>query len=502
MYTNEYITDQSRIELTGKVLEKFFKEVLHGRISDLAIEKHLPYTLVYNLANGRIRSLSIRDYRIIFGEEPLPEEQGRVDGMYFREMVNLWLFLNDRIAKSDLYREFYQDKRLKKVDYRIFNGEVKTVEVRLEQIMEKKFHDQGFDRSEIKEGIKELDLVTDEQRVPYTYISPVVEYLQKHLKVNPPQLLDGRYQRYERGELKTVLKKTYYYALNLKKETEKALSAGSKAKTEKLRERIYGKRKGLTLYAELEDQIKFLQTYRGGNPKRYLRRTIRNYEESKLKRVASWRAQKIRNACNELINHNPEIRIQSLPREHRTERLESFLSVIKSFLVYRMIQREGIEYEKCILMSSFYDMRKYRIERDALTRMDRAAYVLKMSKTAFDLMVANNRDIIRSIGHYDGGWHLPTRYLQELSEKEGFDAVRTKYEFMAKNCSNSLQSMKHVSRVSPKPTGEQSQHVIDQGLPQALRPRPQATGQEGFSYHCRDFILPESYGLEPIRFMV
>lgn len=215
MYGDEPITDQSRVEINEEILDRFFKEVLHGGISELAIEKHLPYTLVYNLANGRIRSLSARDYRIIFGEEPLPEEQGRIDGAYFRGMVNLWLYLHDGAAKSELYREFYPDKEATKVDYRIFNGHVRTVEARLEQIMEKKFYDQGFDRSEIKAGIKELDLVADEQRVPYTYISPVLEYLQNHLQVSPSQLLDGRYQRYERAELKTVPKKTYHYALNL-----------------------------------------------------------------------------------------------------------------------------------------------------------------------------------------------------------------------------------------------------------------------------------------------
>jgi hypothetical protein len=135
--------------------------------------------------------------------------------------------------------------------------------------------------------------------------------------------------------------------------------------------------------------------------------------------------------------------------------------------------------------------------------MDKAAHVLGMSKKAFDLMIAGNIDIFRRIGNYDGRWHLPTRYLQELSEKEGFDVVKEKYEFMAKICGKSFQSMKHVSRVSPKPTGEPSQHAIDQGLPpQALKPSTQATGREGFSYPWGDFILPESYSHGSIRFMV
>lgn len=496
MYPNEHITDAARIELKEEIVEKFLKEVLQGRISDLAIEKHLPYSLVYNLANGRVKSLSAREYRILFGEEPLPKGQDRVDGAYFRGMVTLWLFVNDAESKSDLYREFYPDKRFRKVDYRLFSGEVKTVEARLERIMEEKFLGQGFDRSEIKEGVEELDLIPDKQRVPYGCIKAALEYLKEHVKVSPAQLLQGRYQRYERGELKTVKKTLYHYTLKLKREAEEAVHAGSRARIEKLREKIYGKREGFTLYVELEDQLQFLQTYGGGSSKRYLGRTIRNYEESKLKRVASWRARKIRNDCNTLISNNPEIPVLSIPRPHLEERLGKMLSILKSHLIYRMTGKESMLYEKHVLTPLFHEMRKYGTERDALTRMDRAAYVLEMSKTAFDLMVAGNRDLFRKIGHYDGRWHLPTRYLQELLEKEGFDLIKEKYEFMAKICGNPLQSMKHVSGISPKQTGEPSQHGIDQGLLQGRKPGTQAIHRAGFGSLWRDVLFPESYGGE------
>jgi hypothetical protein len=471
MYPNEHITDQSRIELTEEILEKFFNRVLHGRISDLALDKHLPYSLVYNLANGRIKSLSTRDYRILFGEEPLHREQDRVDGAYFRGMVNLWLFLNDGETKSGLYREFYPDKRFREADYRILSGEVKTVEARLERIMEEKFLDQGFDRSEIKEGIEELDLIPYEQRVPYEYIKPALEYLEEHVKVNPAQLLDGRYLRYERGELKTIKRKPYEYILSLKKEAEHAVYSGSRLEIEKLREKIYGKRKGLTLYVELKDQVKFLQTYGGESPKRYLGRSIRNYEESKLKRVASWRARKINDDCDELINGNPDIPILSIPTPHLRERLGRLLSILKSHLIYRMTEREGTLYEKQVLEPSLRERRKYGIETDELTMMDRAAYVLEMSKMAFDLMVAGNRDIFRKVGHYDGRWHVPTGYLRDLLEKEGFDLIKEKYEFMAKICGKSFQPMRLVSRVSPEPTGGSPQHGIDGEFSQARKPR-------------------------------
>jgi hypothetical protein len=496
MYGDEYIPDQSRIELTEDILKKFFKEVLHDGVSGLAVEKDLPYSLVYNLANGRIRSLSARKYRIIFGEGPLPKEGDRVDGAYFRDMVKVWLFLNDGETKSGLYREFYPDKRFRKVDYRIFSGEVKTVEARLERVMEQKFLSRGFDRLEITEAIEELDLIPEEQRVPYESIKPALEYLEEHVKVSPARLLHGRYRLYERGELKTVSKALYHYALKLKEEAAEALHAGSRARIERLREKIYGKRRDFTLYVELEDQLRFLKTYGGRSPKRYLGRTIRNYEESKLKRVASWRAHRIRNECHRLINNNPGLALLSIPGPYLKERLGRLLSVLKSHLVGRMTEREGLLYEKQVLTPSVHEIRKYGAERGALTLMDRAAYGLEMSKPAFDLMVAGNRDIFRKIGHYDGRWHLPTRYLKGLLQKEGFQLIKEKYEFMARICDNSLPSMKQVSRISPKQTGEPARNGMDRGLLLGRNPGTQATRREGFGGLWRDVILAEPYARE------
>lgn len=53
---------------------------------------------------------------MIFGEEPPNQAVRRVSGAYFREMVQLWLFLNGDVSEADLYREFYRDKNVKKVD--------------------------------------------------------------------------------------------------------------------------------------------------------------------------------------------------------------------------------------------------------------------------------------------------------------------------------------------------------------------------------------------------
>ena len=78
------------------------------------------------MAYGRIKSVSTQDYRRIFGDEPPKQEPKRVIGKYFRKMVKLWIFLNNNVAKKDLYIEFNKGRKsLKKIDYRIFCGKVK-----------------------------------------------------------------------------------------------------------------------------------------------------------------------------------------------------------------------------------------------------------------------------------------------------------------------------------------------------------------------------------------
>jgi hypothetical protein len=485
---------QSRIELDEKILDRFFKEVFHGGISDLAVEKHLPYSLIYNLAKGRIRSLSARDYRIIFGEEPLPHEQDRVEGTYFRKMVDLWLYLNDSATKSGLYREYYPDKDLKKIDYRKFTGEVKTVEARLERFMEQKFLDEGFDRSEIKEAIEELDLIPEEERVPYEDIRPLLEYLEAHSKVSPAQLLAGHYHRYEQGELKTVTKSLFDYARKLKKEVEKALNSGKKSEIEILRERIYGKREGLTLYAQVKDQLEFLQNYGGKRPNRYLGRSIARYEKSELKRIASWRARKIRKDYNALIDNSSELPIRSIPKAHLEDRLGKLLSILKAFRAKAMTQQGDMEFERSILSSVLAQNPGNEPARDILTRLERAPYALKMNKRAFDLMVAGNSDIFKKIGHYDGRWYLPTHYLQKLSKQEGFDVVKEKYEFIAKTRDEASGLTKKTASVSPEQSETTAPYTTGQGTPHHRESGIHTTDRKRFRSSWTDFrqILPSS----------
>ena len=91
-------------------------------------------------------------------------------------MVRLWLFLNPDVSEADLYREFYQDKNFKKVDYRIFNEGIQTVEKTIENAMEEKLINQGFNRIDIKELIKEIKFMSKQERIPYEDIKPILDF--------------------------------------------------------------------------------------------------------------------------------------------------------------------------------------------------------------------------------------------------------------------------------------------------------------------------------------
>jgi hypothetical protein len=73
-----------------------FSIIFEGNVPELSANKGLTYDLVYNLVHGRIRSLSVGDYRAIFGVDPPRHAQKRVNARYFRGMVRLRLFLNNK----------------------------------------------------------------------------------------------------------------------------------------------------------------------------------------------------------------------------------------------------------------------------------------------------------------------------------------------------------------------------------------------------------------------
>lgn len=430
MYSKIKSSVEQRVELNEEILKKILKRISSGRISEVADDIGLPYDLAYNLVHGRINSLSAENYKLIFGEEPPKQAIKRVNGTYFKEMVKLWLFLNDDVSEADLYWEFYRNKDVKKVDYRIFSEVTQTVEKKIEHAMEQKFIDQGFYRPDIKELIRELHLMEKQERVLYKDIKPILKFLEETLEINPTRILNQWFVRYEDGELKTVSKKIYDDALRLKKRAKRALHSGSRYKVEKIREEIYGKKRGYTLFSEVEEELEFLRKFGGKNPRQYLGRSVSHYKKSRLKRIASWRALKIKDACSEFIDHHPELDLKSLPNFHRRTRLKKLLFVLKSFSISKAMQDKD-NIEKIILMPAHHH-EEYHTDVYGLISLNKAGYFLGMSKTAFDLLVSANLDVFRKIGTYKKEWYLPYLYLKKIKEKNGFGIVKAKYEILAK----------------------------------------------------------------------
>lgn len=471
MYEKPHAVYHPRVRLTEGMLKRFFKNIYMGKVSELSLDRGLSYTLVYNLVHGRIQSLSTRDFKIIFGEDPPFQKTGRVDGKYFRGMVKLWLYLNSGISEADLYKEFYPQKKFKRVDYRIFSGGVKTVPVRLEQVMEQKFFDEGFGGHEIKQYIKEYESIDYNTRIFYDDIKPVLDYVEKHLKVHPGRILNQFSARYESGELITVSKAVYDHALRLKKKTSGILESGSKSGIEKLREEIYGKRTGFTLFSEVEGELEFLQTYGGRNPKHYLGRNISLYKKSKLKRIATWRAKKIRNVCHRLLRDKPELSISTIPQFFLNKIFINLISILTTRMVSILVEDKSGKFERSVLEPVFHQRGDYGREKQKTTSMDDAAHVLGMSRKAFDLMVANHRDIFRRIGIYEKSWRVPHRYLDDISINEGFPIIKAKYEFLAKNDKRDLRPIRkndpsgHVTHATP------SRQIMSRGHRDAPEPQ-------------------------------
>ena len=426
------ILPKPRIKLTRPIRKHFLENILKNRtIAEFSKNRGLSYTLIYNLAHGRINSLSPRNYRTIFREEPPPQKPERVDGTYFRAMVALWIFLNDKITKSDLYLEFYGSKYPKKIDYRIFNGQTQTVETRIDQMMENKFFDSDLDCQTLKKWIQEYNQFQPETRISYYVIRPVLLFLKKELNVNPTLILNQWFDRYETGELKSVSEKIYVQAMLLKERTEMALKSGRRSEIEKLREEIYGKKEGLTLYSEVEEELKFLQQYAGKRTSEYLGRSISGYEKRKLKRITTPKAQTIMNDCDAFIGQKPDLPFLSIPKSYRGRWMNRLLSVLKCHIINILIQHEDLNFESDIL-TPLHRRNEYKNEHTGLVLFDQASDFLGISKKSFDLMVAKHCDIFRSVGIYINKWYLSDLYLKELSEKEFFDFLAAKYDRMAK----------------------------------------------------------------------
>lgn len=427
---------QMRIELTPNMIERFHEEIFEGDVSEFSAHRGLSYSLIYNLVHGRINSLSAADYRRIFGESPPEQETERVSGAYFRGLVKLWLFLNDHATEKDLHVEFYHGRRsLRKPDYRIFTGATKTVEKRLERIMERKFLDQGLGKAEIQEWIRELDQDPERERVPFHKVEPILSRLEKKLKAHPSRLLNRWIAPYESGELKTISGDLFEKLKVLDRKAEEAMRNPSRAKFEKLREEIYGRRKGLVLFSEIEEELEFLKAWGGRSPKKYLDRSVGKYRRSKLKRVATWRVEKILEDCEKLIAERPQIPVRALPKRFRQRQWKTLTAALEQTVVGRMFSKDKLSFEKQVLRPVYHTKSEYESDGFTFVNIREAAKIMEMSEKAFGLLMSAHSEIFKKIGRYDEKWLIPDRYLSEVWGRKEFSLVKAKYEWLAKKAS-------------------------------------------------------------------
>jgi hypothetical protein len=414
-------------------------DIMNDSVAKLAKRTGLPYLLIYNIINRRVKSLSARHYRIIFGEDPPAQKQKKTEGTYFRQMVELWLFLNDGITKSDLYWELLGPNHTRRVDYRIFTGQIQAVDPELVKQMEKKFSESGIDPDTVRHWTREWAMQERQNPIAYAHVRPLLAFIKDTLGIHPSKMLNQHFKRYESGELKTVPRKVYDKVLELKKRADKALATGNRLEIEKLKEAVYGRKRDYTLYAEVEEELAFLKQYANKGPKKYLGRSAYMYTKGGCKRLPSWRAQKIIQECSALIMQDPRLPLRRLPSSIRRPIAVAALSVFKARMVDLLLSKEGLRLEKQIL-KPIYGSDEYKKQFYGVTRFDMAGSALGMRRKAFDLMVVENCELFRKIGTYSKRWYLSNLYLKELSQKHHFDLISNKYEWLAKKRRSKKQS--------------------------------------------------------------
>lgn len=425
-----------RVGLTSRDLKTLFEVNGTESVTVLARRTGLPYMLIYNLVHRRVASVSNRHYHILFGKPAPQRETLKVDGAVFRAMADLWLFLNDGFTRADLYRDIFGLERDQKIDHRIFSGKINAVDMRIVHIMMQKFSHAGVDEQLLNQWLNEFEVLPPNDRVPYSQIRPGLLYLKDNLGVHPTSVLKQSVVRYETGMLKRVSRSTADRVEALKQKTEMALREDGKKEIEKIKESIVGGKSGYTRYTDIEDELLFLCKYAGRSAKKYLGRGLWTYKNEKAKRIANWRAQKILADCERFIRQSPTIPLAALPHSRQQAYTRSLIDVLVARTTRLLSEKDGIDFEKRILRPS-HARDEYNKQDHGFTPFDMAPSVLGMKRKAFDIMVAKNCEIFRSVGKFAQRWYLPDLYLKELSSKKDFVLISAKYERMAKNLRHS-----------------------------------------------------------------
>lgn len=421
-----------RIVLTSTDLNHLFK--MHGTrsVKILAKRTGLPYAMIYNLVHRRVRSISHRHYPVLFGD-PAPQQVSlKTDGAVFRNMVGLWLFLHDGLTKAALFRELLAMEGSRRIDHRIFSGKTQAVPVRLEHLMRQKFAEAGVDEPLLNQWLDEFSVLSHEDRVPYASIRPVLMYLKDKIGVAPTSVLNQSLARYETGMLQSVSRSVADRAEALQQKAQRALGRDRALKPEKIKEMVAGPNPSHTLYADIREELLFLCRSTNKGVKTYLGRSLWTYEKGKAKRIAKWRALKIFQDCERLIQQRPGIALADLPKSLQRSQIQNLIGVLVARSTQLLLEKGGVDFEKKVLEPS-YARRNYHNPVNGFTPFELAPRALGMNRRAFDMMVAKHCDIFRSIGKFAQRWYLPDMYLKELSRKQPFGLIMVKYEWLAKH---------------------------------------------------------------------
>lgn len=425
-------TIKPRIGLSENDIKRLFRVNTTQSVSVLAKRTGLPYILIYNIVHRRVRSVSHRHYTMLFGSPPPAQAPLKVDGQMFRDMVDLWLYLNDSLTRADLFRELHGLSRHQRVDHRLFNGKINVVNGRLVYTMQQKFAQAGIDKTLLKQWLDEYSALSPTSRVPYSEIRPTLFFLKENLGIHPTSVLKQSVTRYESGTLKSVPRSIADHAEALKQAAETMLQTDSRMDAVRLRESVIGGKNGYTLYADIREELMFVIGHGGRGAKYFLGRSLWTYEHGKAKHIANWRVRKILRMCDEIIRQKPTLALSVLPQSRQRLSVQPFLDVLQGRTSQLLCQKDGIDLEKQILSPS-YRRDEYGNPYHGFTPFEMASQVLGMRRRAFDLMVTENCEIFRSVGRYSQRWYLSDLYLRELSGKEKFRLILAKYEWMAQN---------------------------------------------------------------------
>lgn len=421
-----------RVTLADSDIKDLLDKNGSDSVAELAQRTGLPYMLVYNVVHRRVLTVSHRHYRILFGRTAPLRDALKVDGTQFRAMSDLWIFLNDGLTRADLYRDLLGLGHKQKVDHRIFNGKIRTIDVRLEHKMREKFRKTGVDNVLLTQWLDEFEALPRKDMIPYNRIRSVLAYLKDELGLHPTSVLNQSVVRYESGALQRVSRKIAQRAESMKQIAQQARHENGQQDKEKIKESIVGPKPGYTLYTDIKEELLFLCSHTQRSVKRYLGRSIWTYENGKAKRVANWRVRRILTDCDRFIRQSPAIPLASLPQSRQCAQTRRLIDVLVARTTQLLSEKDGIDFEKRILRPS-HTRDEYNNQYHSFTPFDMAPSVLGMKRKAFDMMVAKNCEIFRAVGKFAQRWYLPDLYLKELSRKKDFVLISAKYEQMAKN---------------------------------------------------------------------